>query len=162
MILLQILRLIHAFINDSEQLAKKIAETNDLEAIKSLLKILHGPRIGNLKFDKRISYYVIIILHKLIQHFELAKNTIAESRSLRIIVHMLAPPLNLLEIPLELENTIYLFLIDLIRDDINKKEIVGKLIFETVFTERLRLISDSSKQINEAFKLYSTHHGLKH
>ena len=78
------------------------------------------------------------------KHFELVKQTIVTSPSLRIIVHMLAPSLRLLDIPLELENTIYLFLMDLVEDDIDNKDVVGKLIFETVFAERLRLIFDSS------------------
>ena len=66
---------------------------------------------------------------------------------------MLAP-LNLLEVPFELENTIYLFLMQLVEDDMNKKAVVGRLIFEFVFKERLRLIT-SDGDVNGAFVLYS-------
>lgn len=73
---------------------------------------------------------------------------------------MLAP-LNLLEVPFELENTIYLFLMQLVEDDMNKKAVVGRLIFEFVFKERLRLIT-SDGDVNRAFLLYSAESGLSH
>ena len=154
MLLLSTLRLVFAFVEDSEQSTRMFAQANDSKSVKSLLKILKGPGIGNLKYETRLYYYIIMILHRFILHYSQSKNTIIQSSSLRIIVEMLAPQ-NLFEIPSELENTIYLFLMLLIKDDMSKKEVVGNIIFESVFQERLRYIAlGNDFNINAAMKLY--------
>ena len=64
-ILLNVLRLIQVFIANSanqEQFTKKIAEARNQEAVKSLLKILHGPGIGTKIFSQKVYFFVIIIL----------------------------------------------------------------------------------------------------
>ena len=69
MLLLSTLRLVFAFVEDSEQSTRMFAQANDSKSVKSLLKILKGPGIGNLKYETRLYYYIIMILHRFILHY---------------------------------------------------------------------------------------------
>ena len=64
-------------------------------------------------------------------------------------------PMNLRNIPADFEIKIYQFLIQLVKEDMDKKAEVGRLIFEPVFKERLDIITDAgSVTTNSAVALF--------
>jgi len=98
-------------------------------------------------------------LRQFIRFFAQAKETIVSSPSLAIIVNMLTPA-NIQDIPAEFEIKIYQFLIQLVKEDHNKKAVVGKLIFYNVFQERLRLITAEGGG-DESIALFSASKGMQ-
>ena len=81
-----------------------------------------------------------MILRQMIRFYALAKDEIIRSPSLETIILMLEPQ-NLFSIPPDFEVKIYQFLIQLVKEDMDKKKRVGKLIFEKVFKKRLAIIT---------------------
>ena len=103
---------------------------------------MKGPGIGGENYSTRVYYFVIIILRQFIRHYAQAKDVIIKSPSLKIIIDMLKPE-NLHKTQPQFEIKIYQFLIQLVKEDMDKKAEVGRIIFEDVFKKRLELITDS-------------------
>lgn len=158
LILMNVLRLIQVFIANSEQFTKKIAEERDQAAVKSLLKILNGRGVGGLEYDIRIYQSVIVILRQFIRFFAQAKDTIINSQSLQTIVNKLKPE-NVRRTPELFEIKIYQFLIQLVKEDMNKKYIVGQKMFKDVYQQRLRFITSENTNADQAIVLYSNSTG---
>ena len=100
-----------------------------MEAVKSLLKILHGTGIGDMGFTIQVYNYVIVILRQFIRYYAQAKDQIIRnSSSLKRIIRFVVPE-ELHQTPPNFEKLIYQFLIQLVKEDMEKKATVGQIIF---------------------------------
>lgn len=110
--------------------------------MRSLLKILHGTGIGDMNFTIQVYYYVIVILRQFIRYYAQAKDIIIrDPNSLKRIISFVVPQ-NLRDTPPHVEKLIYQFLIQLVKEDMEKKATVGQIIFADVFQRRLSLIAN--------------------
>ena len=135
--MINVLRLIQIFIAKSETFTRKITEQNNLEAVRSLLQILHGPGIRLSEYSGKVYYFVLVILRQMIKYQPQAKDEIIkDSKSLEAIIQLIRPE-NLDQISEDFEINVYLFLVQLVREDIENKNIVGRLIFPQIFHRRL-------------------------
>ena len=109
--MINVLRLIQIFIAKSEFFTRKITEQNNLEAVRSLLQILHGPGIRLSEYSGKVYYFVLVILRQMIKYQPQAKDEIIKDfKSLEAIIQLIRPE-NLDQISEDFEINVYLFLV---------------------------------------------------
>ena len=74
----------------------------DMEVVRSLLRIMHGPGMGGMVYSTRVYYYVVLILRQITRYYSLAKDEIINNPSMQKIIDMVIP-VNLKDIPCEFE-----------------------------------------------------------
>ena len=114
---------------------------------------MHGPGIGGVIYSTRVYYFVVIILRQVIRFYAQAKDEIINNPSMQKIIDMVTP-INLKDIPPEFEVQIYQFFIQLVKDDMDKRTVVGKKMFEPVFNARLTAIVDMATSSSSPVNLY--------
>lgn len=137
-ILTSILRLILTLIGKSEAFTKTIAEENDCEFAKIILQILLGPGLRCTKFTAKVHYFVLLVLRQMIKHSPAVKQLVMNPlyvESLQAVISLVTPG------ALESETIqlcVYELLKHLVGQDTDNKRIIGKLMIEKVFWERIK------------------------
>ena len=132
-----------------------ISETADYEVVFTLLSILRGIDLPNVRYSIKANYLVLLVLkHQIICSHEVRRLVMAATPSLKAVVAMVEP-INLDKITPKLEECVYHFLLKLVDEDMDTKRVIGRLTLESVFLARLRSINSISDE--DQILLYDEH-----
>ncbi|TNV85265.1 hypothetical protein FGO68_gene15236 [Halteria grandinella] len=124
--LLNILRLLLALIANSEPLSKLVCESNNSEAIHSLLSVLKGPAIPNTKFGLKITFFALAIIRALVQYSIIPKSLFVRDVGAQEAVIGVIDGDKVKGVSEQVEVCVYSFFTQVIREEVDYKRILGR------------------------------------